>query len=194
MRPFLLAVLMLFVSGVILAPWEKKLLKEEQRFSLKKEMFSQLTQAELISLLGGLRIPLAAWLWLKVEACWENKEWDAMASLIERILMLQPHDILYYNMAAWQMAWNASSATQDEQRARLYIERGRAILEKGIENNPDSSLLYEYLGVLLRDRLHDHEAAAAAFAHGAMLPGAHSYLRRFAAYEWAASPHHRKKE
>jgi hypothetical protein len=125
-----------------------------------------------------------------VESCWEEQQWKEMTRWLELILQLQPYDIPCYNMAAWELAWNASSAVPDTEQAHFYIEAGRRILERGIRNNPTSSLLYEYLGVLLRDRLHDHEAAAAAFAKGATLPGAHSYLRRFAIYELAASGHH----
>ncbi|MFZ4115129.1 MAG: hypothetical protein ACOYK6_00225 [Chthoniobacterales bacterium] len=172
------------------ASYEEKLREKNQIFLWKPETASLLGESGCIALLGGLRAPLAAWLWLKVEACWEEQGWKQMEPLLELILQLEPYDIPCYTMAAWELGWNASSAAHDEGEARFYINAGQRVLEQGIAKNPESSLLYEYLGVLLRDRLHDHEAAAAAFAKGANLPGAHSYLRRFVVYELAASGKH----
>ena len=139
------------------------------------------------------RAPLAAWLWMKTFPAWEKKEWHQIELLSQVVLFLQPHEINYIDLASWHMAWNASeddAKHHHEVMRDYYLQRGRFFLERGIHNNPKSSLLYEHLGILLRDRYHDHVAAAAVFAKGALLPGAPSYLRRFAAYELAASPGH----
>jgi hypothetical protein len=61
-------------------------------------------------------------------------------------------------------------------------------LERGIRNNPDSYLLQERLGILLRDKVEDHSGAADAFAKAASFPDAPAYLKRFAAYEAAKVP------
>jgi hypothetical protein len=121
-----------------------------------------------------------------------------MAGLFNTVTTLQPHTLLYWDIAAWHMAWNASiSALQDtkqksevlrERARRQYIQLGRDILENGIRNNPDSYLLYERLGILLRDKVEDHSAAADAFFKAASFPNAPSYMRRFAAYEMAKVP------
>lgn len=134
---------------------------------------------ELVSL-TTLKAPLAVWLWIEAFTAWENHEWDRMALLMKRALFFEPRHPLYYEMAAWYLAWNTNTGA--------YLQEARTILEEGICNNPESALLYEQLGLLLRDKLHDHLAASRAFATAATLPGAHSYLCRFAAYELAACP------
>lgn len=140
-----------------------------------------------------LKAPLAVVLWLDAFTAWEKKEWACMSDLIEEVLFLQPHEVLYYTMGSWHMAWNASNDAAEKGDIKLYdsyVEQGRKILEEGIRHNPQSSLLYEQLGVLLRDKINDHLAASKAFAQAAVLPGAPAYVRRFAAYELAASPGH----
>ncbi|KAB2643694.1 MAG: hypothetical protein DVB29_04870 [Verrucomicrobia bacterium] len=186
------ALLFLFLSSAILF-WQRN---ESSFFKIKSEdslaqLFSkELGESASVALLGGLRIPLSIWLWMRVEVCWETKEWNKMEPLLERIVLLQPHEIIYYTMASWELAWNASCGVNNEEEKDYFINAGRRFLEKGIMNNPESSLLYEYLGVLLRDRLHDHEGAAASFAKASTLPEAHSYLRRFIVYELAAAGNH----
>jgi hypothetical protein len=96
------------------------------------------------------------------------------------------------------MAWNASIAARDNpaepsEFLRLRAEReyhrlGRDLLERGIANNPDSYLLHERLGVMLRDKFSDHCGAAGAFATAAEKEGAPAYVKRLAAYELAACP------
>ena len=193
MKYFLFALVLLVVGNKLFPSCDKNLQQREQRyfFSEPREyLLGALRGSGYIVLLGGLRAPLAICLWMKVEHCWEDHRWMEMNRWIELILELQPYKISYYTMAAWELAWNASNGTHDQAESRFYIDRGRRFLEQGIMNNPENSLLYEHLGVLLRDRLQDHEAAAAAFQKGATLPGAHSYLRRFVVYELAASGNH----
>jgi hypothetical protein len=165
-------------------------LKIEKEDSLSQLFSKEFGESASVALLGGLRIPLAVWLWMQVEVCWEKKEWDKMEPLLEQIILLEPHEIIYYTMASWELAWNASYGVSDKVEKRFYIDAGKKLLEKGIAKNPESSLLHEYLGVLLRDRLQDHEGAAASFAKASRLPEAHSYLRRFVVYELAATGNH----
>jgi predicted Zn-dependent protease len=101
-------------------------------------------------------------------------------------------------MAAWHMAWNASTAAMNDPRqprqalrvkaAREYFALGKDFLERGIKNNPERPELYEALARLYRDKYEDHEHASEFFAKAAALPGGHSYARRFAAYELAQVP------
>jgi lipoprotein NlpI len=104
---------------------------------------------------------------------------------------------LFWDMAAWHMAWNASTAALNDwtqprvalriKAQREYFALGRDFLERGIKNNPDRPQLYEALARLYRDKYNDHEHAAEFFAKAAGLPGAASYVKRFAAYELAQS-------
>lgn len=145
----------------------------------------ELSALELIAFCD-LRAPFAVWLWLEAFTAWENQDWDRMLFLIKRVILLEPHQPLYYQMGAWYLAWNVKANAPSE----VYGQQARFLLEEGIRCNPQSSFLYEQLGVLLRDKFHDHWGASRAFATAATLPGAHSYLRRFAAYELAECSEH----
>jgi predicted Zn-dependent protease len=118
--------------------------------------------------------------------------------LFRQVTTLQPRAILFWDMAAWHMAWNASAAAMNDSRqprtalrikaAREYFALGKDFLERGIRNNPERPELYEALARLYRDKYEDHQHASEFFAKAAALPGAHGYARRFAAYELAQCP------
>ena len=188
-----LVIVALLALGTLLLPWEKNIAEIQPVPSLHQEkilypLWKVAGASGCIIALSGFRAPVAAGLWIAAFTAWEKKEWKRMADLMEVVLLLEPHQIVYWDMASWHLAWNASHAAINNQEKLFYIQRGRSILEEGIRHNPESSLLYERLAVLLRDQLQDHAAAAAAFAKAATLPGAAPYLRRFAAYELAECP------
>jgi hypothetical protein len=70
-----------------------------------------------------------------------------MLLLFRHITALQPRVLLFWDTAAWHMAWNASvAAMNDRNQPRLalrvkaqreYFALGKDFLERGIENNPD---------------------------------------------------------
>lgn len=205
LSPFrsLAALLLVAVAGFLLLPWQIEIQHsaESARFRtapLDLSLREQVGQSGFLAALSGFRSPVAAFLWIEAHTAWEKTEWGRMAGLFNTVTTLQPHSLLYWDIAAWHMAWNASAAAlQDtkqqseflrERARRQYIDMGRDFLERGIRNNPDSYLLHERLGILLRDKVGDHDAAANAFAKAAVLPGAPAYIRRFAAYEAAKVP------
>jgi hypothetical protein len=69
-----------------------------------------------------------------------------------------------------------------------YIHIGEVFLKDGLTFNPESSRLWERLGTLYGNRLHDHSAAAEAFLKASQKPNAMTYLRRFVGYELAQVP------
>lgn len=193
----------LIAFGVARLPWELALDAAAKAARLRPtalnlELRERVGQLGFLAALSGFRSPLAAILWIEAHTAWERLEWGRMAGLFETVTTLQPRSLMYWDMAAWHMAWNASVAALEDKRvqsealrqrhARQYYELGRDILERGIRNNPESAFLWERLGVLLRDKFEDHCAAAEAFATGAKFPDARPYLARFAAYEMAKCP------
>jgi tetratricopeptide (TPR) repeat protein len=100
---------------------------------------------------------------------------------------------MFWDMAAWHMAWNASvAAMNDRTQPRLalrvkaqreYFALGKDFLERGVKNNPDRPQLYEALARLYREKYKDHERASELYARAAALSGAAPYDRRFSAYE-----------
>jgi hypothetical protein len=121
-----------------------------------------------------------------------------MAGLFQSVTALQPRSLVYWDLASWHLAWNASVAARENPREpseflrrraeREYHELGRDFLERGIANNPDRYLLRERLGIMLRDKFLDHCAAADAFTAAAGHPEAPPYVKRLAAYELAECP------
>ena len=194
----LIAAVLLLALGMLLLPLEKNITEMQSPSSCQKEavldpLWKVAGASGCMAALSGFRAPLAAALWIAAFTAWEKKEWERMADLMEVVLLLEPHQILYCDMAAWHLAWNACGAAKSNEESLFYMQHGRSILEEGIRNNPESSLLYAHLGLLLRDKLQDHAAAAVAFAKAAALPGAVPYLRRFAAYELAKCPEHEEE-
>ncbi len=157
----------------------------------------QIGQLSFVAALSGFRSLVAAFLWIEAHTAWEQTAWGRMAGLFESVTTLQPRSLIYWDLASWHMAWNASIAARENpaepseflrlRAEREYHKLGRSLLERGIANNPDSYLLEERLGIILRDKFTDHSAAADAFNRAASLPGAPAYLKRMAAYELATT-------
>ena len=153
----------------------------------------QIGQLGFIAALSGFRSLVADIAFIQAHVAWERTEWSRVLLLLRRATTLQPRNILFWDMAAWHMAWNAGTAALNDPRQprqalrvkahREYLELGKDFLERGIQHNPDRPQLYEALARLYREKYKDHERAAEYFAKAAEKPGAPSYVKRFAAYE-----------
>src|SRR6266513_2788414 len=116
-----------------------------------------------------------------------------MLLLFRQVTTLQPRGMLFWDTAAWHMAWNASvAALNDKTQPRLalrvkaqrdYFALGKDFLERGIKNNPDRPQLYEALARLYKEKYKDHERASEFYIKAAALPDAAAFDRRFSAYE-----------
>ncbi len=156
-------------------------------------MREQIGQLGFIAALSGFRAAVADVLFIQAHVAWERTEWGRVLLLFRQATTLQPRSILFWDMAAWHMAWNASvAAMNDPTQPRLalrvkaqreYFALGKDFLERGIANNPDKPQLYESLARLYQQKYHDHVRASEYYAKAAALPGAPSYDKRFAAYE-----------
>jgi hypothetical protein len=199
----LVVVLSLALFGAARLPMEHAIAKEHRRLHFRVVDFNldlreQLGQLGFVAALSGFRSLVADALFIQAHVAWERTEWGRVLLLFRQVTTLQPRALLFWDMAAWHMAWNASTAAlNDRSQPRLalrikaqreYFALGRDFLERGIKNNPDRPQLYEALARLYRDKYNDHEHAAEFFAKAASLPGAPSYVKRFAAYELAQCP------
>ena len=196
-----LAALLLF--GLVRLPLEKSLDEAHRAANLRtasldiglREQIGQLAYAASLS---GFRSLVAAFLWIEAHTAWEQTAWGRMAGLFQSVTSLQPRSLIYWDLASWHMAWNASIAARENPKEpseflrrraeREYHELGRDFLLRGIANNPDGYLLHERLGIMLRDKFQDHCGAADALTEAADKPGAPPYVKRLAAYEIAACP------
>jgi hypothetical protein len=197
------AIVLIGIFGILKAPVEKSLNAAQEKARLRNSpidlgLRERVGQMGFLAALSGFRSPLAAYLWIEANNAWERTEWGRMAGLFDTVTTLQPRSLLYWDMAAWHMAWNASNAALQDtsqpsealriRNQRQYFKLGRDYLERGIKNNPESSLLYRSLAILLRDKFEDHCGAGEAFLRASQLPDAAPYLTRFAGYELAKCP------
>jgi hypothetical protein len=194
----LIALAMILTFGVLKLPAERSLAQEHREshladLDLNLNLRERIGQVGFVAALSGFRAMLADFLFIQAQAAWERTEWGRVLLLFRQITALQPHVALFWDMAAWHMAWNASAAAindpkQGRQALRIKAQReyfaiGKDFLERGIKNNPRNSKLYESLAMLYRDKYNDHARASEFFRKAADCPGAPSYDKRFSAYE-----------
>jgi tetratricopeptide (TPR) repeat protein len=188
----------LIVLGVLKLPVERSLavLHRQEHFhgvQFNLDLREELGQLGFVAALSGFRAIVADALFIQAYSAWENTEWGRMLLLFRHITTLQPRVMLFWDTAAWHMAWNASvAAMTDRNQPRLalrvkaqreYFALGKDFLERGIENNPDRPDLYEALARLYKEKYKDHERASEYYAKAATVPGAAPWDRRFSAYE-----------
>lgn len=200
MNRIIFALGILLVFGVIKLPAERAL--NPPRGQPVNEIATlnfrdKIDQLGFVAVLSGFRSVVADYLFIQAHVAWERTEWGHLLFLFRQVTTLQPHVPLFWDVAAWHMAWNAAAAAMNDpsqprqalriKEQREYFSLGKDFLERGIQNNPNSAELYEALARLYRDKLNDHARASACYEKAAVLPGAHSYDRRFSAYELSYS-------
>jgi hypothetical protein len=195
---FVSIVIILFAFGAIKLPAERTIFAQHRQEHFRSVEFNlnlreKLGQLGFIAALSGFRSIVADMLFIQAHVAWERTEWGRVLLLFRHVTTLQPRAILFWDMAAWHMAWNASVAAMNDRTQprvalrikaqREYFALGKDFLERGIKNNPGRPQLYEALARLYKEKYKDHEHASEFFAKAAALPGAPSYDKRFSAYE-----------
>jgi hypothetical protein len=176
---FLVTLAGLLLAGAARLPLEHEVFVERTRGGLITTtpvalgVREQTGQFGLVAALGGFRSVVADLLFIQAHVAWEHAQWSRVELLFREATTLQPHNILFWDTAAWHMAWNASAAALlDPAQPRLalriraqreYVDIGKDFLERGIRNNPEHPQLYEALARLYRDKYHDHARAAEFF-------------------------------
>ena len=199
-----IAILFAVVSfGGMKMPAEQAIAGIQNRLHLREVDFNQTLRDQIGQLgfvggLSGFRSLVADLLFIKCHMAWERTDWTRVLLYSRQVTTLQPRSILFWDTAAWHMAWNASAAAiHDPKQPKLalrvkaqqeYFELGKDFLERGIEKNPDRPELFDALARLYRDKYNDHGKAAEYFEKAAALPGAPGHVKRFAAYELAQCP------
>ena len=97
-----------------------------------------------------------------------------LAPLLEITTYLDPHLLPPYEFGANFLAPPPPNGAGDPTRAV-------ALVERGIQANPDQWKLYYNLGFIYYLEIHDYAKAAQAFERGSQAPGAHPFLRILAA-------------
>ena len=196
MRVHLIAALVLTVPAMALAPLEQRIHRERNRLKYGSAkaaltLHDRISQNAWIALLAGFRGVVADFIWIQGHQFWENKQWLRQYRTLETTVMLQPQSILFWDVGAWHMAWNIGYAervdtnnltqAQGLKRERIWHERARDFLLRGIENIPNRFDLYFKLGWLYQQKFKDDCAAAACFAKALGFADAPAYVGNEAA-------------
>ena len=197
-RTTLIALLLLLGWGAVKVRWEARIDRAGEALqyhglTLTRSITDQLSQGAMLAVLGGLRAVVANYFWIQMENAFENQQWYKVKSMVDLSTTLQPRSTLFWDMGSWELAWNASvsklenievkSAAQRTLDSRFWIEEGRKLLQRGVENNPDSYDLWYKLGFLEEQRRHDYLAAAHDYEEALKHPHTLTYLERFVGYD-----------
>jgi hypothetical protein len=157
-------------------------------FVLDRRLRDDLGQGLTIGVLSGMRSVVADLVWLQVTTAWEKEEWFRMGGLINLCTALQPRAPIFWDMGGWQLAWNASVAAMNDKNepndlrriknSRFWIEKGKDIYERGIQNNPQYWRLWNGMAMLYDQRLKDYRKAAYYYEQASQRPNAPAYLER----------------
>ncbi|PYK08641.1 MAG: hypothetical protein DME65_13680, partial [Verrucomicrobia bacterium] len=116
-----LVVLAILVAlGVFKLPVERDLAGLHRREHFRGVEFNldlreKLGQLGFIAALSGFRAIVADALFIQAHVAWERTEWGRILLLFRHITTLQPRVLLFWDTAAWHMAWNASVAAMNDQ-------------------------------------------------------------------------------
>jgi len=100
--------------------------------------------------------------------------YDLLAPLLEITTHLDPHLIVAYEFGSSFLAPKPPHGAGQPERAI-------ALMQYGIQNNPDNWRLYYDLGFVYYMELRDYRNAEEAFERGSRVPNAHPFLKIFAA-------------
>src|SRR5438105_13100187 len=168
MNRILFAFATLLAFGVMKLPGEHALSQQHRQLEfgevMNLDLREKIGQLGFVAALSGFRAIVADFLFIEAHVAWERTEWGRVLFLFRQVTTLQPHVPLFWDMAAWHMAWNASAAAiNDSSQPRMalriktqrdYFALGKDFLERGIKNNPDKPQLYESLALLYREKSH----------------------------------------
>ncbi len=127
-------------------------LLEQALATSQKEQIGQTAAAVA---LGGLRTVVATFLNLRAYASFDRRDWSKLEAQFETLVLLQPRSRYYWDVGAWHLAYNAASDYQEREDLpaprrlalhRAYVFKGRAFLERGVQQNPQDWQLLSSLG------------------------------------------------
>lgn len=168
LRARFLALLLVALPAWLMTPLQRQIVQERRQLAyggapVTRELRDQIGQGMAIALLAGFRGIAADFIWIRGHDYWEKRQWFKQAECIENTAKLQPRSTFFWDSGAWHMAWNiayaerigtnGSTVAQAITRERYWHQRGRAFLERGLQNIPNRFDLYFKLGWLYEQKL-----------------------------------------
>lgn len=118
----------------------------------------------MLGAVSGFRQVIAGLLWVRADSFFHSGNYDAILPMIRMITWLDPNWLDPYATGAWHITYNFTDT--DQRSDRRYLPAGVALLNEGIENNPDIYDMYKEKGWLYYDKIKDYEKSAEAYEGG----------------------------
>ena len=144
---------MVLAFGVMKLPGERALFVQHRQLHFRDVEFNldlreKIGQLGFIAALSGFRSMVADVLFIQAHVAWEQTEWGRVLLLYRQITTLQPRAILFWDMAAWHMAWNASVAAMNDQTQPRLALRVKAQREYWLQEHSTGWITYIFLALV----------------------------------------------
>ena len=160
----------------------------------------QLTQASFVAALGGFRSLVATAYDLRAHIARTDKDWGKVEAYRNVSTSLQPRFWKHWDMAAWDMAWNAFAYYRGEAERNAgtidgwqyekvvmprYLESGIDFAKRGMKWMPDNYRLPRIVADIYKQKYEDPCAAAEWYLKSSQAPDAPPYIFRAYAHNLA---------
>src|SRR5438128_9182071 len=118
-RRLVLVLVIVLVLGAAKLPIERELsaVHRQEHFrgvDFNLDLREQVGQLGFVAALSGFRSLAADAIFIEAHVAWERTEWGRVLFLFRQVTTLQPRAVLFWDMAAWHMAWNASTTAMND--------------------------------------------------------------------------------
>lgn len=97
-------------------------------------------------LLLGFRGIATSFLWMDAQEQQRNKDWAALRSTVDSIILLQPHFLKVWVFQGWNLAFNVSAEWDLVPDRYYWVKEGIKFYKKGKDRNVKQPELYWYIG------------------------------------------------
>src|SRR5262245_5123485 len=97
-------------------------------------------------LLLGFRGVATSMLWMDAQQQQKNKDWAALRSTVDSIILLQPHFLKVWHFQGWNLAYNVSAEWDLVPDRYYWVKEGIKFYQLGKDRNQKNPELYWYVG------------------------------------------------
>ena len=197
-RRILLSLIILIGFGFVRIPIEmntEQLRKKEgfRDWSPSMSAREQLTQASFVGSIGGFRSLIASIYDLRAHQAFRDKDWASVEKFRSITTSLQPRFAKHWDLAAWDMAWNAyayyrnksewtEDAVESWQMKNIimprYLEKGLEFAKQGAEWIPESYRLAMVVADIYSQKYDNPQLAAQWYLKSSIVDDAPPYVFR----------------
>lgn len=197
-RAFGIISLSLLLTGILLQPVQRpawEVLRENEPALDLASLEGALGQGITVGLLGGFRALAANFMWLRVNAAWEEDDLPTTQTLINFVTTIDPRPLFFwlngsrmigYDMPVWRTREHEEEYGKWENIPRTIVRRieeqqatvALRYLERGLGFHPDHPLIFVEMANLYQRKMNDLEMAAEYYRRASEAPNAPAYAPR----------------